>query len=915
MPLGPGIRLGPYEIGAPLGAGGMGEVYRARDTRLKREVAIKILRAGTGGDDAALLRRLEQEARTLAALNHPNLIAIHDIGEHEGSIFLVMELLEGETLRALLRQGALPPRRALECARQIAQGLAAAHAAGIAHRDLKPENIMFSADGRVKILDFGLARTVVGAGDDAETLTSPLTTAGAVMGTMGYMAPEQVRGEAADARSDIFAFGAIVYEMLAGKRAFQASTAAETMSAILRDEPAEITAGGAALAPAISRIVRRCLEKNPRQRFQSAADLDFALAALTEGSSTAWSAPAAAPATRARRNWRTPAWIAIAVLITTGVCALFMLDRGVPAISPGAYRPLTLHALGAGFFPVWSADGQALAYAALAGGVGVGQVYTYRLGDPAPEQLTHTARGSIPLAWSSGDRRVIFVANAMNAPSVWSVAAVGGQPQLLLKLPAPGSGAAGYAVHGDVLAALLPQPDGKLNVAYSQPIGAPLRWYEPAPFAVAGLSDFPSIAFSPNGSKLLLSLPDAQGPVRTWILPFPPAKARPPRPVLEDLPSRDFSRMTWMPDGRHILISAVFLAGGSKLWEADPASGRLRMLAQAIPGGYMAALSPAGDTLALTRFFLRFNIVSANVHTAAVRPLIASAHNQSMPAWAQDAPVLAYVSDRSGEDAIWIHQQTASGTTDRELIGPEQMGTGEYQLPALSPHAQRIAFTFLPSAHGGQPQPDRLWLASVAGGPAVPLTAKASDFQVAACWSPDGSQIAYISTAGPTNRLVTVATTGGATPRVLVPEIAATTATGSGPAWSWDGKWIAYGANDGFVHVIRPDGSGDHIAAHVPVAAWTFSADSKSLYGVEESGNTGELVSVALATGSVSKIGGLGAYVPRAWIEPGIHLTLSPDGQGVTFSTGNSENDLDLIQHFNLYGTGVARIRYWLHLP
>ncbi len=290
MSLTAGTKLGPYEIIAPIGAGGMGEVYRAKDTRLGRDVALKIL-PDSFASDSDRLRRFEQEARAVAALNHPNILAIHDIGQHNGSPFLVSELLEGESLRGALDRGALPQRKTIEYGVQIAHGLAAAHEKGIVHRDLKPENVFITKDGRIKILDFGLAKLAQKPGTDPDdvTLVGERTAAGVVMGTASYMAPEQVRGEPADPRTDIFAFGAVLYEMLSGVRAFRRDTAAETMTAVLNNDPAEVTDPGRAISPALDRTVRRCLEKNPEQRFQSARDLSFALSALsgTEASAVA----------------------------------------------------------------------------------------------------------------------------------------------------------------------------------------------------------------------------------------------------------------------------------------------------------------------------------------------------------------------------------------------------------------------------------------------------------------------------------------------------------------------------------------------------------------------------------------------------------------------------------------------------
>ena len=313
-----GSKLGPYEIISPLGAGGMGEVYRARDTRLGRDVAIKVLPEGMA-HDADRLRRFEQEARTIAALNHPNILGIHDIGVHDGAPFLVSEFLEGQTLRVKLASGPLPVRRAIEYARGIAEGLAAAHEKGIAHRDLKPENVFVTRDGRIKVLDFGLAKLIRPEENQetALTLTSPATLPGMVMGTVGYMSPEQVRGEPIDLRSDIFSFGAVLYEMLTGKRAFKRETSAETMTAILREEPQALSDAGWQGPPELQRILSRCLEKNVGRRFQSASDLVFAIESVSgtsAGTSTVKSVPQAKP----RRAWL-PWGIAAALLIGTAV--------------------------------------------------------------------------------------------------------------------------------------------------------------------------------------------------------------------------------------------------------------------------------------------------------------------------------------------------------------------------------------------------------------------------------------------------------------------------------------------------------------------------------------------------------------------------------------------------------------------
>ena len=286
MTLNSGTKLGPYDIESLLGAGGMGEVYRARDARLNRTVAIKVLPKAFSAD-ADRLQRFTQEARAAAALNHPNILSIFDIGETDGAPYIVSELLEGTTLRELVRNGPMPVRKAIDCALQTARGLAAAHDKGIVHRDLKPENIFVTDDGRVKILDFGLAKLTrpEATSEGGDTLTAQVNTEpGQVMGTAGYMAPEQVRGKAADHRADIFAFGSILYEMLSGKRAFHGDSPAETMSAILKEEPEELSETGRNIPLPLERIVRHCLEKNPARRFQSAGDVAFNLEQLSDSS-------------------------------------------------------------------------------------------------------------------------------------------------------------------------------------------------------------------------------------------------------------------------------------------------------------------------------------------------------------------------------------------------------------------------------------------------------------------------------------------------------------------------------------------------------------------------------------------------------------------------------------------------------
>ena len=353
-----GMRLGPYEIVSPLGAGGMGEVYRARDDRLHRDVAIKVLPARVARDSDALAR-FEREAKAVAALSHPNILSIFDFGSSDGVAYVVMELLDGQTLGELLESGPVPPRRASALAREVAEGLAAAHGRGIVHRDLKPENVFVTKSGHVKILDFGLATE--SAAKSQEDTSAPterrLTEPGTVMGTVGYMSPEQVRGKALDHRTDVFSFGAILYEMLAGRRAFAKPTAAETMTAILNEDPPEIPEASG-LAGSLELVARRCMEKDPAARFQDTRDVAFAVEMASGGFRSSGAQPAVSA--RSRRAWLPAVVVALVLAAAAGG---WLLARRSHAVEPPRFERVTYrrgYVRGARFGP----DGRAIVYAA-----------------------------------------------------------------------------------------------------------------------------------------------------------------------------------------------------------------------------------------------------------------------------------------------------------------------------------------------------------------------------------------------------------------------------------------------------------------------------------------------------------------------------------------------------------------------
>jgi eukaryotic-like serine/threonine-protein kinase len=425
MPLSPGVRLGPYEILDAIGAGGMGEVYRARDSRLGREIALKIL-PESFACETDRLHRFEQEARAVAALNHSNILAVFDIGQHNGSPFLVSELLEGESLRSVLDRGALPQRKTIEYGVQVAQGLAAAHDKGIVHRDLKPENVFITKDGRVKILDFGLAKLAQKAGaaaadSDGITLTSSHTAAGAVMGTASYMAPEQVRGESVDPRTDIFAFGAVLYEMLSGQRAFRRDTPAETMTAVLKEDPPDLSDPGHPVSPSLDRTVRRCLEKKPEQRFQSATDLSFALAALSGSDSSGAFRAALNP-----RKMPPLLWVAMPLTLAAVAVATWLLSRPSSTTSERLQFAMPVAGEGEVSHMALSADGKMLAFVSPDPKSAEPVLHVQRVGTPEATVMPGTEGASYPF-WSPDDAYVAFFANG----KLQKLAASGGSPQTL----------------------------------------------------------------------------------------------------------------------------------------------------------------------------------------------------------------------------------------------------------------------------------------------------------------------------------------------------------------------------------------------------------------------------------------------------------------------------------------------------
>ena len=734
MSLGVNSRLGPYEILTPLGAGGIGEVYRARDPRLGRQVAVKVLREDLSSQ-ADGRARFAVEAKAIAALNHPNIVSIFDFGAAEGVDYMVSELIDGESLRSLVKRGPVPVRKLLDIAVQIADGLAAAHALGIAHRDLKPENIMLTADGRVKILDFGIARWIdpprgpVGAEDS--TLAVHHTAPGTILGTASYMSPEQARAEAVDYRSDQFSFGLIVYELASGKPPFERASTIETLAAIVRDEPPPIDAK---LPAPLLWIVERCLAKDPPQRYDSTRDLCSELRAVRDHLSDAYvSAALPAPPIAASKRSGILAvaailpWILFAAAIAIVIAILLGRDAG-QNLTSDSYTPFAMRPQGQ-YSPVWSPDGKAVAYTGIVDGKS--RILVRYLNSPLATTLDVGLDWARPVRWSRDNNRIFFLGSANDSSNgggaaLYSVAIVGGEPERIVGIPgypnasldiSPDNRALAVSVFGRLNGA-------KATVLISSPLGSPLKQYEPDPFASNHFYSHPRLEFSPDGKHLLLILSPDGRKEEAWLLPYPPSQ-RTPRRTLEGLPDQRFTRdFSWMPDSRHIALSMDFRGGRHEghLWIADTASKHAYQITGGISSENDVAVSPDGRSIIYSAVSNDLNIASVSLTDAKPSKLIATDRNESMPSWSAKSGELAYVTDRNGPPEIWIK---ARDGTERPLITQKDFGASPTLLladPSLSPDGLRIVFT----RQSGEGR-IRNWIMSLSGGAPQPLDDSGND--------------------------------------------------------------------------------------------------------------------------------------------------------------------------------------------
>jgi Tol biopolymer transport system component len=880
-----GTRLGPYEITGQLGTGGMGRVFKARDTRLDRTVAIKV-------SSETFTARFEREARAVAALNHPNICQLYDVGQN----YLVLEHIAGTPIMPTDNV-----RKLLDVAVQIADGMAAAHEAGFVHRDLKPSNLLVTAEGRVKILDFGLVKSVTPQAEPGNGPALTVTTHGLVAGTTAYMSPEQARGEVeVDARSDQFSYGLVLYELATGKRPFDRSTGIETLAAIVRDDPAPLPS--TVLAP-LRWIIERCLAKEPRDRYASSRDLYLELKGVRDHLADASATQASTVGASSRhRPWRVATAFGAGALAVAAAIAL--LGLRAPQPSPALrFTPLSFEP-GGQTTPVWSPDGRAVAFAAHQRRIEPLEVYVRYLDSPAATLLTRGARvAGIGLSQWTSSGQILF-GSPGPPPGLWSISAVGGEPELAHEpLVQDGINGGGTIARDGRTVAVLRQVEGESISLWTGTLPGPvLQRYEPLPFKLERLVAPPlgfALAFSPDGRQLLLmwyGLPGYGAPAgqQAWLLPYPADAARPPRRILEALPAGgDVAQFSWMPDSRHIVVTrAVSGTNPQQLYLADTRSDRFRPLASGTTHQIEPAVSPRGDKLVFSEVTTDLDIVSLNLRSAAVQPLLATGRREEMPAWAAQRPVFAYVTDRNGEDEIWLHEE---GRPDKPIVTARDFPPGSTQWfmsPALAPDASRVIYAHVPPAGA----PAHVYISSLAGGAPLRLTTLDDEGPSTGSWSPDGRWYAYTALTGEGNSfaLKKVRTTGQTQPEILRAGVLQNAAWV--PVWSPDGAWILY--QDEGAKLVSPDGKTTRDLGRAGVCTFARSADR--LYCLRPAGGDGSrrLVSMDLEGGDERQIGTVPAeHVPvTSALNASLRLTLTPDGDSVTYSIGKVSQNLWLIE-------------------
>jgi serine/threonine protein kinase len=864
-----GSLLGRYRVESRLGGGGMGAVYRAFDTQLERLVAVKVL-PPEYSSDAAWRSRFLREARAASAISHPNVIAIHEVGEQQGVVFIAMEYVEGQSLDKIVPSQGLPVAQALDYAIGIAAGLAEAHSRGVIHRDLKPANVMVTGGGAVKLLDFGLAKRVrLGEGAEAT-----LTVQGQILGTPSYMSPEQAEGREVDARSDIFSFGSVLYEMLAGQRAFSGSSAVATLGAVLREEPLPLTD----IAPELQNLVSCCMRKDPARRIQHIDDVKIALEDIQEAKAMA------VPAIVRRPWWRRalgPALLGVAGITAGFWLAMALLSERSDSDSE-RLMPFATEA-NAESSASWSPDGKSLAYLVEIGGVH--QVFTRALGSPAAVQITRSPAACGPPIWAPDGTRLFYTAGG----DLWSSGLAGGEPRLEMKQVVE----AALSPDGGTLA-FVRGGMGTQSIWISTPAGSEPRQYKREPFPETFVAGYQP-TFLPDGASIgvIVDRGSGGGSGEFWILPL--AKGT-PRRVPAVLAASAWIRYTWWPGAGSVLIGS-----------SDPSSHHLRLMdldtgsfhrfTQGTGRESEPAISPDGTTVAFTVGRLDCDLVEIPLDRSAVHPLLATASSEESGAWLSPGGQYAYITDVSGIQEVWLRRDREYWARpllarDAESVPPWYLLTGL----RASPDGRHVAYDVLSASHW-------IWISSVGGGRPVPLETESTD-QHSPSWSPDGNRIAYRRLREGKFELAVIPV-GGGKPVSLGETGSGGHQRGGTTDWSPAGDWICHLSPRG-LELVSPEGSRRRLLTRSTPLMFAFSSDGRTLFilGRAPDGRW-QLAPLDVATGAEGR--------PRI-LEVPIDATLSeltrhPDGKRFLATLGTRRQDIWLMTGFSQPGGAWANLR------
>jgi Tol biopolymer transport system component len=863
-----GAQLGPYQVQDLLGAGGMGRVYRARDIRLKRDVALKVLSQAAGTDRH---RRFAREALAAGSLNHPNIVAVYDVGVEKDGPYLVSELIDGVSLRQEMERGRVTTRRLLDIGCQIAEGLAAAHDAGIVHRDLKPENLMVTPEGRIKIVDFGLAKPLTGEETPlAGSASLTLTAEGALVGTAPYMSPEQAQGDPVDFRSDQFSLGVILYELATDQPPFRRETRVQTLAAIVGDEPPDVAQANPGLPVPVRWVVQRLLAKNPANRYAHTADIAAELRAIRDHLSELGAGtprPAAEPRTRGARVRAALGWLAI-LAFGVGV-GVFATPQRV-ASPPYRYTPLATDA-GYQGAPAWSPDGTMIAYVAEVNGIL--QVFTKRVGSTTRNQVTQSAFDCHDPFWSPDGRSIYYHRLARDKDALWRVSPAGEPSDLVFE----GASRAAISPDGRTLALARESPGSSFNRLWlSSPPGNTPTQYTRLP-----LADFSEAVFrfSPDSTKLLAWIWTVGGQQREggglWLIDLQAGEQK--RIRLSE--QQALPQFSWMPDNLHVVyVNPAASTPGSHLQLLDTRSGALRQLTSTYVNEGFPAVAPDGRRVAFTSESTDFDLILAPLDGSAPETLLSSTRNEFDPAWSPVAPQYAYVTDGSG--ALEIRLRNDAGNWERTLVTDADFTDGRtitFGSLAFSPDGQRLAYQRL------SPTGYRIWISPLGGGRAVQLTDDPR-YQDAPTWSPDGTWVAFVlghqvpgsvpGTAGPVSdsRGLFKSRVGGnaslvrlATDVQLIPIQGAGRQEFSRPQWSPDGRLILMQTEAGLT-LVAADGSQTQTVSEAFWLSYGWTGDGTTIYGLQPTDDQQhfKLVALDLRTGRERVVNANLGLIPRA---------------------------------------------------